>query len=66
MSHLSCSADSTVVWITGKGLWGKYAGYFLSFPYEHQQLGMWDARLWGTLGFALLLPLLPEWEMEAV
>lgn len=41
------------------------AGCFLSFPHEHQQLGMWDARLWGTLGFALLLPLLPEWEMEA-
>lgn len=27
---------------------------------------MWDARLWETLGFALLLPLLLEWEMEAV
>lgn len=50
----------------GKGLWGDCAGCFLSFPHEHQQLEMWDSRLWGTLGFALLLLLLPEWEMEVV
>lgn len=40
MSHPSCSAGSTVVWATGKGLWGECAGCFLSFPHEHQHLGM--------------------------
>lgn len=65
MSHPSRSAGSTVVQVTRKGPGEECAGCFLSFRHEHQQLGMWDARLWGTLGFALLLPLLPEWEMEA-
>lgn len=50
----------------GRNYGGECAGCFLSFPHEHQQLAMWDARLWGTLGFVLLLPLLLEWEMEAV
>lgn len=52
--------------LLGRDYGGECAGCFLSFPHEHQQLGMWDARLWGTLGFALLLPLLLEWEMEAI
>lgn len=31
MSHPSCTAGSTVVWTTGKGLWGECSGCFLSF-----------------------------------
>lgn len=40
----------------------------VSYPFPMNtsswQYGM--PGFWGTLGFALLLPLLPEWEMEAV
>lgn len=63
-----CPAVLAAQWCgsPGQNYEGEYAECFLSFLHEHQQLGMWDARLWGTLGFALLLPLLPEWEMEAV
>lgn len=43
---------STVVQGTGKGPWGECAGCFLSLPQDHQQLGMWGARLRGP--FALL------------
>lgn len=55
-SHPSCSAGSTVVWATGKGLWGECSGCFLSFPHEHQQLGMWDSRLWGPLALLCSFP----------
>lgn len=52
MSHPSCTAGSTMVWTTGKGLWGECSGCLLSFP---MNTSSWECGIPGFGGPLALL-----------